>query len=83
MVNLSQIPPGVMYADLRPHMPSAGVSPPTIDDNVQYTLLIHDEKMAEQRTLHPAGMRSDWVVHTVLQSKRANFSILETFSCNA
>ena len=44
-----------MYADLAPNTASAAVLPPTIVDNVQYTLLVHDEKMAEQRTLDSAG----------------------------
>ena len=55
---LSQIPHGVMYADLGPHAPYAAVSPPAIDGNVQYTLLIHDQKTAEQKILDPAGMTS-------------------------
>ena len=44
-----------MYADLAPPTASAAVSPPTIVDNVQYTLLVQNQKMAKQRTLDPAG----------------------------
>ena len=46
----------MVYADLGPHTPSAAVPPPTIDDNVQYSLLVHDQKTAEQKILDPAGM---------------------------
>ena len=45
-----------MYADLAPHTSSAAVSPPNIDGNVQYTLLVHDQKIAMQRPLEPEGM---------------------------
>ena len=39
------------YAEVGSHVLSAAVSPPIIDNNVQYTLLVHDQKMAMQRTL--------------------------------
>ena len=55
--SLSQIPDGVMYADLGHNTPSAAVSPPDIDDNVQYSLLAHDQRMAKQ-ILDSAGMTS-------------------------
>ena len=57
-LSTSQVPHGVMYADLGHHTLSAAVSPPTIDGNVQYSLLVHDQEIAKQRTLGPAGMTS-------------------------
>ena len=47
-----------MYADLASHTASAAVPPPPFDGSVQYTLLVHNENIAKQRTLDPAGMTS-------------------------
>ena len=47
-----------MYADLGHNTPSAAISPPKIDDKVQYILLVPDQRMTKQRILDPAGMTS-------------------------
>ena len=44
-----------MYADLGPHV-QAPVQPPSTDNDVQYSLLLHNQ--GEQVALDPAGMTS-------------------------
>ena len=55
-----------MYADLKPSTPSAAVMPPPIDDNVQYTLVVHAQNTAKDLPLYPAGITSDYHLSVTL-----------------
>ena len=54
-----------MYADLGPHVLPAAVTPPTIDSNVWYTSLLHDESQSKQNALTSAGNAIIWIISVV------------------
>ena len=58
-----QVSHGLMYANLGPHV-QAPVQPPSIGNDVQYSLLLHNQ--GEQVALDQAGMAS--LVSTFLWS---------------